>query len=333
MDPEASVPGAMKPALPVALVAALLLGALLVPSPAAGAPNFLIDYSDPASDVEQLWTSNMSAVLDGNGDPISSPFPDSINIIWVRSRNATDPANATISVETQGSIANRDNTSYEFQLYTNETDPDYFRVTYVNGTTTLDSTDPSFVPVDLTGNSNVTSAGPNPTLQNLLRINVEKSLLGTIDFWNVRLRALQVGPTYTYRDWGWELPGNPGSAPTIVQGIVTVAGTANPLAGVNVSTDVGGYYTATNASGGYYLPVSPGTYNVTFTLAGYQSVTVQVTLASGETRDLDAQLSRSGLGSDSFLWIALVLVAIAAAAFLAFLVLRRRKQQAPPGPK
>jgi len=293
------------------ILATLALAAFA--APAGAVPNFTVDYSDPASDVEQLWTSNRSAVLDANGDPISSPFPDAINILWVRSRNATDPANVTISVETQGSIANRDDTSYEFQLYTQPTDASYFRVTYVNGTTILDSTDSSFPSVDISGNSTITSTGPNPTLRNLLRINVEKSHLDPIDSWNVRLLALQVGPTYTYRDWGWELPGNPGSSPTILEGIVTEAGMGTPLAGANVST---------------------GTYNVTFARDGYASQVFQVTIATGETEQVNVQLTRLGfgLGGDSILWIALAIVSLVALLAIVAIVLLRKKRSPPPAP-
>lgn len=314
------------------ILATLALAAFA--APAGAVPNFTVDYSDPASDVEQLWTSNRSAVLDANGDPISSPFPDAINILWVRSRNATDPANVTISVETQGSIANRDDTSYEFQLYTQPTDASYFRVTYVNGTTILDSTDSSFPSVDISGNSTITSTGPNPTLRNLLRINVEKSHLDPIDSWNVRLLALQVGPTYTYRDWGWELPGNPGSSPTILEGIVTEAGTGAPLAGVNVSTDIGGYWTLTNTTGGYSLPLTSGTYNVTFARDGYASQVFQVTIATGETEQVNVQLTRLGfgLGGDSILWIALAIVSLVALLAIVAIVLLRKKRSPPPAP-
>jgi hypothetical protein len=311
----------------VAALAASLVLAVAFAVPAAAEPNFHLDYSDPASDVEQLWTSNMSAVTDANGDPIARPFPDSINIVWTRSVNATDPANVTVSVDTQGRIANRDDTSYEFQLFTNPTYTSYFRVTYANGTTTLDSTDPDFTPVDLTGNSTITNVGP-PSIQNRLRINVEKSLLGTITSWNVRLLALQVEPTYTYRDWGWELPGNPGSAPTVLQGFVTEAGAA--LAGVNVSTDVGGYWTTTNSSGGYSLSLSPGTYNVSFNLVGYVPQTIQVTIALGETRDLPIQLLRQGLTADAMTLLIVAVIAAAAIGGLVIFAIKRRRKGAPP---
>lgn len=320
----------MRPRAFIASLAGVLVLAALA-MPAAGEPNFQRDYSDPASDVEQLWTANMTAVTDQNGDPIAGPFPDSINIIWTRSANATNPANVTISVETQGSIVNHDNTSYEFQLFTTPTNGSYFRVTYVNMTTTLDSTDPDFTPVDLTGNSTISNVGP-PIVQNRLRINVEKSHLGPITAWNVRLLALQTGATYTYRDWGWELPGNPGSAPTIIQGVVSETGAGTVLASVNVSTDLGGYWTLTNGTGAYSLSLAPGTYNVTFTRDGYVTYTTQLTVSVGETRELDAQLTRLGfgLGSDVMLWISVGIAILAGLAVLVVLMRRRREQPPPP---
>jgi hypothetical protein len=320
----------MKPKILPSALASLILLAIASVVPAAAVPNFQVDHSDPASDVEQLWTSNMTAVTNPNGDPIASPFPDSINILWVRSRNATDPANVTISVEVQGNIVNQANTSYEFQLYTEPTTTSYFRVTYANGATVLDSTDPAFPAVDLTGNSTIDSVGPNPTIQNRLRINVEKDHLGTITSWNVRLLALERGLTYTYRDWGWEQAGNPGSSPTVLFGLVTEAGTGVPLEGANVSTDVGGYWTTTNASGGYTLSIASGTYNVTFARAGHLSWTVQVTIAAGETRQLDAELASLGLLGGALPWLLLAAIGLVAIAVVALFLLSRRRKREPP---
>lgn len=192
---------------PIALV---LLVAMAVPS---GAVSFTLDYSDPASDVVLLWSSNMTPVYNAGGEPIMSPFPDSVNILWLRSAETAGGENVTLRVETKGPIANLANTSYEFRLYTRADNASHFVVTYTNGSTILGSNATGFTPKDISGNSTISSTGPNPTLENLLTINVNKTLLGTIDAWNLDGIATQRGPTYTYRDFGWEVPGNPGSAP------------------------------------------------------------------------------------------------------------------------
>jgi hypothetical protein len=43
---------------------------------------------------------------------------------------------------------------------------------------------------------------------------VNQSDLGTITTWNIDATARTVGDPYTYLDFGWEVPGNPGSSPT-----------------------------------------------------------------------------------------------------------------------
>ncbi|KAA2243460.1 TonB-dependent receptor [Chitinophaga agrisoli] len=77
----------------------------------------------------------------------------------------------------------------------------------------------------------------------------------------------------------------------MIQGTVT-DGKA-PLAGATVQierTNKGGY---TNAAGGYSLSISPGTYTVTFSYIGYASQRKPVTVAAGQTVQLDAALSSS----------------------------------------
>ena len=194
-----------------ATLAVFALAALAASPGIASAVSFDLNYSDPASDVVKLWSSNMTPVLLPGGDWSLSPFPESVNLRWIRSANGSADVNLTIEVV--GDIANLDNTSYEIRLYTRADNASHFIVTYVNETTVLTSNATSFTPVDISGNSTITSAGPNPTLQNLLRIRVAKSLLGTATAWNIDATATQSGPTYSYRDYGWQVPGNPGSAP------------------------------------------------------------------------------------------------------------------------
>ncbi len=316
-----------------ASVAGVLLLIVTLAVPSAGVP-LELTYTDPASDVVKLWSSNMTPVLNVNGEPFMSPFPAEINILRLHSTESEGGANVTLTLEVQGSIANLDNTSYEIRLYTRADNASHFIVSYANGSTFLDSNDTSFSAIDITGNSTVGSTGPNPTLQNALEIRVEKSLLGNLTAWNMDTTGTQIGPTYSYRDFGWEVPGSPGSAPTILYGIVTEVGVGTTLSGVNVSTDVGGYWTVTNTTGAYSLSISPGTYNVTFTLEGYGTTTLRVTVAAGDTRSLDAELSRLGLFEQggNWLWVLLTGLSLALLLVATAVLLRRRKSRSPsPG--
>ncbi len=198
-----------------ALVAlSLVMGFVVLASSVgiASAVSFDLSYSDPASDVVKLWTLNMTPVLTPGGNLTLSPFPDSVNFLRLASANAS--ATVGLTAQVKGNIANLTNTSYEIRVYTRQDNASHFIVTYVNGTTTLTSNATGFVPVDISGSTIITSTGPNPTLKNTLQVNLSKSLLGTVTSWNIDATAKQTGPTYTYEDFIWEVPGNPGSTPT-----------------------------------------------------------------------------------------------------------------------
>ena len=183
----------------------------------ASAVTFDRNYSDPASDVVQLWTANMTPVLLPDGNVSMSPFPDGVNLLWIRS--ADESASVNLTFQVKGDIADLDNTSYEMRLYTRADNASHFLVTYTNGSTVLTSNATGFVPVDISGNSLITSTGPNPVLLNTLVITVAKSLLGTVTSWDIDATATERGSTYTYRDSGWLVPGNPGSAPPPSSGL------------------------------------------------------------------------------------------------------------------
>ena len=318
-----------------ALAFALVLVATLAHAPPSSlnapavrtqAVDFWKNYSDPASDVVKLYTSNMTPVVVA-GAFVMSPFPDSVNILWLRSGVAAN--NVTLSVQVKGSIANLDNTTYEIRLYTRSDNSTHFIVDYSNRSTTIRTNATGALATNITGNSTITSVGPNPTSQNTLTINVAMALLGNVTGWNLDATATELGTPYSYRDFGWDLPGNPGSTPTEFVGFVTDAATGAPLAGVNVSAGPGAY-TTTNASGAYALAVQPGTYNVTFALSGYYVATKQAAAALGVTTTLSAQLEKLSL-VDSLgiaLWV-VVAVVLVALVVLALIVVRRRKVPPP----
>src|SRR5881396_1923482 len=161
-------------------VAVLLVGffALAASAMIASAVSFDLNYSDPASDVVKFWATNDTPVLTPTGNLTLSPFPDSEILLFTRSDNAS-----------------------------------HFSVTYATGTTTLRSNATGFTPVDLTGTTAITSTGSNPALKNTLVVSVAKTLLAPITAWNIDAIATQTGSVYTYHDYGWEQPGNPGSTP------------------------------------------------------------------------------------------------------------------------
>ncbi len=72
----------------------------------------------------------------------------------------------------------------------------------------------------------------------------------------------------------------------------------------------------TNAMGAYSLSISPGTYNVTFALEGYAMTTLQVTVATGDTRSLDAELSGLGLFEQGGDWPWVLFAGLSVAALL-----------------
>ncbi len=199
-----------------ALVAGLLVIGLAALSAFAGmasAVSFDLSYSDPASDVAKLWTSNMTHVLNAAGNATFSPSPPEVNLLRLESANAS--ANINLTIEVKGTIANLDNTSYEIRLYTRSDNASHFIVTYVNRTAFLTSNATGSGRTDLSGSSAIIAIGPNPNVRNGLRISVAKSLLGAITYWNIDATATQVSGdgVYTYQDAIWYVPGNPGSTP------------------------------------------------------------------------------------------------------------------------
>ncbi len=69
-----------------------------------------------------------------------------------------------------------------------------------------------------------------------------------------------------------------------------------PLAGASVTVNNKG--TTTNENGEYQIKVAPGKYNVSFTYAGYQLFTKQVTVAANETVTADAVMTASATGEE-----------------------------------
>lgn len=314
------------------LVAVLVLGFLVLALPTApratpapfalraSAVNFVLNYSDPASDVFKLWTSNNTHVTDAAGFWILSPSPGTVNLIRLSSANAGTAVDVYVKVQT--TITSSANTSYEARLYTRADNATHFIVTYRNGVTNMVTNHTGSPTWDLTTNTTVGALG-------WLGFSVSKAYLGNITAWNIDATAKQVQGTYTYEDYGWSQPGNPGSAPAFIQGHVTDASTHDGLAGVNVSTGAGGYFTKTNATGYYSLPAAPGTFSLTFSLSGYDSATKTVTVNYQQTQIVDASLSKAaGVLSSPWLWLAIVAVVVVVAV-AAVIMLRRRKPAAP----
>jgi len=170
----------------------------------ASAVSFDRSYTDPASDVVELWASNMTPVLT-DGNVTMSPFPDSVNFLRLASADAgTD---ITLTIQVKGMIADLDNTSYQIRIYTRQDNSSHFQATYVNGTTMLTSNATGFIPIDISTRGTVT--------QGTLLVSVAKSWLGTITAWDLDATATETGTIYSYRDSGWQIPGSPGSEPAL----------------------------------------------------------------------------------------------------------------------
>ena len=76
-----------------------------------------------------------------------------------------------------------------------------------------------------------------------------------------------------------------------VTGTVTDAGTALPLAAVNVRVDETGGISLTGGDGGYRFPLLVGGYNLTFSSFFYQTTTLPATISNGGTTVLDVALA------------------------------------------
>jgi len=312
------------PGLAVLLALAIAAVSLTAAPQAASAPfgvrasalNFALNYSDPASDVFQLWTSNNSHVTDAGGFWILSPSPGTVNLIRLSSADAGNAVNVYIKVQTTITVSA--NTTYEMRLYTRSDNSTHYILTFHNGLANLVTNHTGSASVNLTANTTVGSLG-------WLGFRVGKSYLGNITAWNIDATAKQVAGNYTYEDFGWSLPGNPGSAPAFIQGRVTDAANGGSLANVNVSTGSGGYFTTTNATGYYSLPASPGNFTLTFSLSGYDSLTKTVSVQYQQTQTVNAALSKTSTLASSLPWIVIAVVLVAVA-LIAVLLLRRRKK-------
>lgn len=312
-------------ALALAIVAVLAVPQGSAPSyeVRASAVNFNLNYSDPASDVFLLWTANGTHVTNATGYWIMSPYPPSANLLRVASYD--DGAAVGLYVNVKSTIASNASTSYAVRMYSRADNSTQYVLTYSNGIATLKSNKTGAKSVNMTANVTIS---PVSTLNAV----VSKSLLGgtaNITAWNIDATARQVDGNYTYEDFVWQQPGNPGSAPAFIQGRVTDAANGAGLANVNVSTGAGGYFAKTDSTGNYSLPAAPGNFTLTFTLSGYASVQKSVTVNYQQTQTVNAQLSKSSSLASSLPWILLVVV-IAVAVLVAVVLLRRRKKASPP---
>ncbi len=313
-------------ALALSIAALAIVSAPQTPTPSspvhAAALNLNLNYSDPASDVFKLWTSNNSHVTDVSGFWIMSPSPGEVNLIRVSSTDAGTNVNLYLRVQT--TIASRANTSYEIRLYSRADNRTHYLVDYSNGVTYLKQNTTAASTSNLTANTTISPAST-------LNVVVRKALLGgstNITAWNIDATSKQDAGNYTYEDFVWQQPGNPGSAPAFLQGRVTDAANGAGLANVNVSTNAGGYFTTTNATGYYSLPASPGNYTLTFTLTGYDSLSKPVSVQYQQTQTVNAALTKTS-DLTLLLWVVLLVLIVVGVAAVVFIVMRRRRPSAP----
>ena len=317
--------------LALGLVLALAIASALAAAPAppvpgvvhAAAVNLNLNYSDPASDVFQMWTSNGSHVTDASGYWVMSPSPKEVNLIRLGSTDAGTSVDLYLKVQTL--IASRPNVTYDISMYSRADNQTHYIFEYSFGRAILTQNRTNAAQVNMT--ANVTVAGSAFT------VTVAEALLGgttNITAWNLDATSKEFAGNYTYEDFVWQQPGNPGSAPAFIQGRVTDAANGTGLSNVNVSTGTGGYFTTTNATGYYSLPAAPGTFNLTFSLSGYDSATKAVTVQYQQTQTVNAQLSKTSALGASLVWIVAAVIVVAAVALVAVLVRRRRRKPAQP---
>jgi hypothetical protein len=160
-----------------------------------------LDYSDPASDVTWVY---------GNGSMENKGEPKDVNIKWVRSEPVGQTLKLTIELSSPGQIQTDEATSYMFNIYTTAGNQSHFVVNYSDGDCTL-YTNTSSTPV----NSSVEYSINGGDL--VCFVNV--SDLGTIESYNLDASAETVvyeNATVGWvlkKDFGWAVPGNPGTAP------------------------------------------------------------------------------------------------------------------------
>ncbi len=319
----------------LALVASLALsapqprGSLTSPSgmAAQAAVNLNLNYSDPASDVAKMWTSNNTHVTDASGNWILSPQPADVNLLRLASTDAS--ASIALYLKVQGSIASQSNISYEIRLYSRADNRTHYLLTFSNGTTWLTQNRTGASVANLTGSTVISPAST-------LNVAVAKTLLGgpaNITAWNIDAVAKWVQPIYTYEDFVWQQPGNPASAPAFIQGRVTDASSGAGIANATVTTGAGGFSTVTNATGFYYLPADQGTFDLTFAASGYLNLTKTVTVNLYQTQTVNAALEKTvPPPSGPSLWLVVLVVIILAFVVVAVLVLRSRRRKAVPPP-
>ena len=81
-----------------------------------------------------------------------------------------------------------------------------------------------------------------------------------------------------------------------LSGTVTSSATGTPVAGVQVSLPELSRGSISGATGTYDIPNLPaGSHDVVFNVIGYRSVTQQVTIANGETTQLDVTLEEEAV--------------------------------------
>jgi hypothetical protein len=159
------------------------------------------DYSDPASDVTWIF---------GNGSYEMRDEPKDVNIKWLRSELVGDTLRLTIELSNPGQVRTDNATVYQLNIYTTTGNASHFIVNYSDGDCALYTNTSSNI---INGSVEHTVSGGE------LVCFVSLAQLGDITYYNLDASA----QTYGYenatvgwvlkKDFGWELPGNPGSTP------------------------------------------------------------------------------------------------------------------------
>lgn len=328
----------MKRALQISMASVLTLTLLVGASLSVGlVPG---DYQkehrgDPRNDV-QVFDSTTQQGLLSSGRLVFSSEKGEVDLREVSSQMQME--NVTISAVVHGTIPSSpswENMSFIFDLYTDAEDRVHYKLNWTGGPTGgswLYSNGSGFAPIDITGNASVESTYRS---DDTLKIEFPIALIPSVTSWDIDVSSEERGPNYTFRDFIYQVPGHPGTAPSAISGHV-YEGVGRPVAGATVSTDIGGYQNTTDALGYYTLYLAPGSYNLSASAEGYHESKVHVTVGSAqslENVDINIAPMNAFERMGTLGYLAIAAVALSLSFLTGFVILRRRRMGRldPPG--
>lgn len=166
---------------------------------------FWLNYSDPASDVSWVYPNGTKELHDNPAD---------VNIKWLRSEDNNTKIKLIIELKKPGLVNTSIDAYYQVNIYTNKSRNESHFVARYSGTECTLTKNTSTTTINNTVEYIVSNSGN----AGILYINVSKDDIkdnsGKIEYFNIDAIASKKDGNMTYTDYGWEIPGNPGSIPT-----------------------------------------------------------------------------------------------------------------------